>query len=252
MLSTSLSMANPKLRDAVQHVTNELQGLRSALRFDNISRAIKTFDGSQANLRNWLNEIEKFAYINRIDDNATKLIAYQSAGGKCSEFLQRVFQEYPRDSWEEIKEQLIARFGETTDHRQAFFILRNRRQKSDETIQPFSDELFTLSRKAYPNLRGHEAFIETELIEIFIDGLRSPELQLKLLRESPRTLMDAVKIALAENDVLKRWELRKGRASSETHYEFNRPNRRMNKPPPVIDKRMPTKRTIRSRTFILY
>jgi hypothetical protein len=45
------------------------------------------------------------------------------------------------------------------NHRQAFFILRNRRQKSDETIQPFSDELFTLSRKAYPNLRGHEAFI---------------------------------------------------------------------------------------------
>jgi hypothetical protein len=39
-------------------------------------------------------------------------------------------------------------------------------------------------------------------------------LQLKLLRESPRTLMDAVKIALAENDVLKRWELREGRASS--------------------------------------
>ena len=147
---------------------------------------------------------------------------------------------------------MIARFGENTDHRQAFFILRNRRQKSDKTIQAFSDELLTLSRKAYPNLRGHEAFIEIELIEIFIDGLRSPELQLKLLRESPRTLMDAVKIALAENDVLKRWELRKGRASSETHYEFNRPNRRMNKPPPVIDKRMPTKRTIRSRKFILY
>jgi hypothetical protein len=91
---------------------------------------IKTFDGSQANLRNWLNEVEKFSYINRIDDNATTLIAYQSAGGKCSEFLQRVFQEYPRDSWEEIKEQLIARFGETTDHRQAFFILRNRRNNS--------------------------------------------------------------------------------------------------------------------------
>jgi hypothetical protein len=97
-LSTSLSMANPELRDAVQHVTNELQGLRSVLSFDNISRAIKTFDGSQANLRNWLNEVEKFPYINRIDDNATKLIAYQSAGGKCSEFLQRVFQEYPSPS----------------------------------------------------------------------------------------------------------------------------------------------------------
>jgi hypothetical protein len=136
----------------------------------------------------------------------------------------------PRDSWEEIKEQLIARFGETTDHRQSFFILRNRRQKSDETIQAFSDELFTLSRKAYPNLRGHEAFIETELIEIFIDGLRSPELQLKLLRESPRTLMDAVKIALAENDVLKRWELRKGRASSEKEIQ--------NICPLLIDRRL--------------
>ena len=84
MLSTSLCMANPEFRDAVQHITNELQGLRSALSFDNISRAIKTFDGSQENLRNWLTEVEKFAFINRIDDNATKLIAYQSAGGKCS------------------------------------------------------------------------------------------------------------------------------------------------------------------------
>ena len=173
-------MANPELREAVQIVTNELQGLRSALSFNNSSQSIKTFDGSQANLRNWLNEVEKFAYINRIDDNATKLIAYQSAGGKCSEFLQRIFQEYPRDNWEEIKEQLIARFGETTDPGQAFFVLRNRRQKSDETIQVFSDELFALSRKAYPKLRGHEAFIEKELVEIFIDGLRSPELQLTL------------------------------------------------------------------------
>jgi hypothetical protein len=65
----------------VQHVTNELQGLRSALSFDNISRAIKIFDGSQANLRNWSNEVEQFAFMNRIDGNATKLIAYQSAGG---------------------------------------------------------------------------------------------------------------------------------------------------------------------------
>jgi hypothetical protein len=65
--------------------------------------------------------------------------------------------------------------------------------------------LFTLSRKAYPNLRGHEAFIETELVEIFINGLRSPELQLKLLRDNPRTLMDAVKIALVEHDILKRF-----------------------------------------------
>jgi hypothetical protein len=56
---------------------------------------------------------------------------------------------------------MIARFGESTDPRQTFFILRNRRQKSDETIQAFADELHTLSRKAYPNLRGHEAFIET-------------------------------------------------------------------------------------------
>jgi hypothetical protein len=43
------------------------------LSFDIISRAIKTFDGSQANLRNWLNEVEKFAFINRIDDNAKVL-----------------------------------------------------------------------------------------------------------------------------------------------------------------------------------
>ena len=78
-----------------------------------------------------------------------------------------------------------------------------------------------------------------ELVEISIDGLRSPELQLKLLRGNPRTLMDAVKIALVEHDVLKRLEIRRGRASSEKQYECNGPNRRMTKPHPVIDKRMP-------------
>jgi hypothetical protein len=41
-------MANPELRDAVQYVTNELQGLRSAIGFNNISQSIKTCDGSQA------------------------------------------------------------------------------------------------------------------------------------------------------------------------------------------------------------
>ena len=65
-------MANPELREAVQTVTNELQGLRSALSFNNSSQSTKTFDGSQANLRNWLNEVEKIAYINKIDDNTTK------------------------------------------------------------------------------------------------------------------------------------------------------------------------------------
>jgi hypothetical protein len=139
--------------------------------------------------------------------NATKLIAYQSAGGKCSEFLQRVFQEYPRYIWEEIKEQLIARFGETTDHRQAFFILRNRRQKSDETIQPFSDELFTLSRKAYPKLPGHEAFIETELIEIFIDGLRSPELQLKLLKKLSEEIQNICPLLIDRRLILLHYHL---------------------------------------------
>jgi len=45
-------MATPELRDAVQIVTNKLQGLISALNFNNCSQSIKTVDGSQANLKN--------------------------------------------------------------------------------------------------------------------------------------------------------------------------------------------------------
>jgi len=44
LLSTILTMANPELREAVHIVTNELQGLRSALSFNNSSQSIKTFD----------------------------------------------------------------------------------------------------------------------------------------------------------------------------------------------------------------
>jgi hypothetical protein len=55
-------MANPEFRDAVQHITNELWGLRSALSFDNISRIGKCYVS--------LDEDIKIAFIDRCAKDA--------------------------------------------------------------------------------------------------------------------------------------------------------------------------------------
>ena len=53
-----------------------------------------------------------------------------------------------------------------------------------------------------------KAFVESQLVGFFIDGLYHDFLSMKVMRENPNTFQDAVQSALAEQNLQKRFQLR--------------------------------------------
>ncbi|CAC5412412.1 unnamed protein product [Mytilus coruscus] len=68
--------------------------------------------------------------------------------------------------------------------------------------------LLNLANEAYSDLDGHNEATERELVGIFIDGLAHSYLKMKLMRENPATFALAVKSAMTEQNLRKRFTLR--------------------------------------------
>ena len=79
------------------------------------------------------------------------------------------------------------------------FRLQQRTQKPEESLIEFSGVLGQLADKAYPNWSGEQ---RQEMVRNhFIQGVRSSSIQLKLMREMPATLADAVRLASQQETV---------------------------------------------------
>ena len=114
--------------------------------------------------------------------------------------------ENPNCTWPDLKKELSARFAAVTDRSHAFCLLRKIRQKEQENVHLFAERIILLSEEAYSSRQGEE--IERQLVSFFIDGLKSDSLRLRLMRQNPAKLNDAVQIAMSEQNLQKRFELR--------------------------------------------
>ena len=79
------------------------------------------------------------------------------------------------------------------------FRLQQRTQKPEESLIEFSGALGQLADKAYPKWSGEQR--QEMLRNHFIQGVRSFSIQLKLMREMPATLADAVRLASQQETV---------------------------------------------------
>ena len=97
-----------------------------------------------------------------------------------------------------------------SDAQHAFSVLRNIRQKPDENVQLYAERVLALVPDAYGdhNNSNTRDLVESQLTNFFIDGLRNDQLRVKLMRDNPKSLADAVNTALAEQNLRKRVDLR--------------------------------------------
>ncbi|CAC5402494.1 unnamed protein product [Mytilus coruscus] len=150
-----------------------------------------------------------------------KEIAFQTCKGACSDYIQRYLRDHRDTTWEQLKKELTSRFGEI-DPQHASTLLRQLKQKGDESVQIYAENLLNLANEAYSDLDGHNEAIERELVGIFIDGLAHSYLKMKLMRENPATFALAVKSAMTEQNLRKRFTLRTERVD-EPRYKTTRP-----------------------------
>ena len=108
-----------------------------------------------------------------------------------SDLLRRYLDLHPDHDWDRIKTELQIRFAEVVDPQHAMLLLRRKvKQKSGEGIQVYAERLISLGDDTF---RGQpNDIIELQLIGYFIDGLAQYPLKLKIMRDNPRMLQEAI------------------------------------------------------------
>ncbi|XP_069109516.1 uncharacterized protein [Argopecten irradians] len=193
-------------RNMAQHFKN----FSAAMTAQGVFQVVRSFEGDPTKFKTWIKEIEKYAKLVGLDDKEIPKIAYQTSVGSVGDFIKRYLDDLEGDlSWEDLKKLLKQRFADITDSHQAMALLRKTIQKRDESVQIYAERLLQVAEDAYPDAQECEkGIVQRQLVNAFCDGLHFDYVKMKVMREDPDTLERAVHIAMREQNLRKRFNLR--------------------------------------------
>ena len=186
------------------------------LRSQGLSGSIRKFSGeSNESFREWTADMEKAAKILAEDDERLRALALQTLGGSAGEMVARVLNEAPQITWKELKYRLTQRYSDTADREYSRQLLKRKVQRKDESVTTYFENLLTIAREAYGDQDLNNRWIQSMLVEIFIDGVCDNRVARKLIRRKPNTLHEALDIALQEQQTDRSYNLRRGETPME-------------------------------------
>ena len=201
-------MAEPDIGAAFDNKAIQMAGLSTVTGAQGVAQIITAFEGDPKTFKAWIKSNENMQFWHTRGEKI-KTIAFQSSKGSVSDFIQRYSSDQPERTWAEMKVELSSRFAEVTDSAHALMLLRKVKQRSDENVQIYAERL--LAEEAYAGVQdGGDAAIERQLIGFFIDGLAFDYLKMKVMSDNPLTLQAAIRVAMNEQNVRKRFSLRSG------------------------------------------
>lgn len=103
-----------------------------------------------------------------------------------------------------------------TGAQHAFMLLGRVKQENNENVQIYAERLLSLAEQA----RG---VTEIQLVGFFIDGLNSDRLKLKVMRDNPTTMTDAIGSPRQEFNLQQKFLLRTGRNYFAPRNDSNEP-----------------------------
>ena len=204
---------------AIRNVGEQMTGLSTAMSAQGVAKIIKPFDGNPREFKDWIKAIEKYTVLSRVAPENVRMIAYQSSKGPVSDFLNRHLAAHPQQAWNDIKTELTSRFAEVTDHQYALSLLRKVKQRPGESIQVFAERLMALAADAFADVNA----ADEQLIGFFIDGLQYDYMKMKVMRDNPATLQNAIQVANTEQNLRRRFDLRAGNQPQAAHYSNDEP-----------------------------
>lgn len=187
-----------------------LNKLSSVLSSQGAAHTIKSFGGNKREYNEWLKSVEKHAFLSNLDTIAVKKLAFKTATGAVSDFIQRRLNDNADETWSSLKRELSLRFGEITDPQYAFTLLKEVKQSKFQSVQEYAEKLISLASEAYAGTNISNEHLNRQIVGFFIDGLWSDSLKMKLLRDDPTDLGVAIDIAVKEDNLRRRFRLRIG------------------------------------------
>ena len=174
---------------------------------------IKQFKGEPAKFKAWIKDVEGHVQAVGGGDKERIAIASQSAGGVIADFLFRFQNDHDVAAgpltWDVVRTELSARFGDVVDAGHAMSKLRSMSQKVSESVTVFGERILDVAQDAFPNEDLANPLIGRQLVDIFIDGLIEDPVAKKLMRENPADLPAAVILAQGETRLYVKWAQRK-------------------------------------------
>ena len=198
--------AHDKSAQAFSALSTQVGALSTALLAQGAFTSVPVFSG-KGNIEDWLAEIDKSSKINGLDDHNTCLLAWSKSRETASLIIGRRLEENPQISWKELRGSLEQNFGQIIDRGQAFTKLTSIRQSREEDISSYIERTMYLADKAYGQdyKDGNNAIVQSQLTSIFMEGLRSPELKLRIYRQNVSKIEEAIQIAKADDLSRKRF-----------------------------------------------
>ena len=192
--------------DAFLDVHSQLGAVSGALMTQGALNNISEFTGKER-LSQWLQQINKFGKINGLSDKSICQLSWAKSKGTVSSLIGRKLEEDSGISWAQLKEVLKKEYGEIVDTQQAFAKLASIRQGRDEEMTAYVERMLQLVDQAYGADWKAEinAVIESQLVAIFMEGLRSMDLKLRIYRKNVVKIDEAIRLAKAEDLSRKRF-----------------------------------------------
>jgi len=211
-------MAEQDVGAAFQNLAYQLQGVSNKLGAQGVNQIVSTFTGDPTKFRSWIKQIERYVLFTSLQKDDAKMVAYQASDAPVSDFIHRWLEQNDRGGWEELKGQLTIRFSEISDPQHAFELLNKIKQRPNENVPIFAERLYTLAEEVFKGQNIFLPIIQKQLINFFINGLHHDYLKMKIMRDNPESYQDAVTVAMTEQNLRKRFELRRGKPERTDKY----------------------------------
>lgn len=168
-----------------------------------ISEQITPFSGNSKSYHKWIKSIEKLVllYNSELDSNECIRVALHSSKSTVSDFISRFLQNNRETNWQNLKNELAARFSESLDFNTKIAILRKLKQRHEQSFQVFGEVILGKAIETYGEDALDSTVIQSDLIQIFTKGVTSKSIAKKISRKNPDTLQEAIELALNENKI---------------------------------------------------
>ena len=195
-------------------LNSSISQLNSALATQGAGSFVEIYSGDPKKFKEWIRSIDKYALMNNLDEDRRIKITFQTSRGPVSDFIYRWQLDTVAENktYTNLRAILSRNFAEISDTDHAHALLRQVKQHRQESVALYAEIIYNLARDAYQqeHLTSDEAkqIVQIQLVNYFIDGLAEDSMRMKLLRDQPSSLDAALKRAMDEQNLRRRFEIR--------------------------------------------
>ena len=201
------------MEDTVPILTQAVGGLALTVKnqnFTHITAYIGQYDGNPLKFKEWIRTMDKYNRLNGHSDIDKIKLAHMTSRGAVSDFIMRWQDENMNNmTWNNLLSALTTHFSDVTDSEHARALLRNIKQRENESVTIYVERLYNLAQDAYNisslSTAEGKGIVISQLINNFVEGLADDSIKMKIMRRNPANLEDALEIALAEQNLQRRF-----------------------------------------------